>query len=484
MPGVTLASRAFNEDDQASFAGLSGDYNPIHVDPAAARRTQAGAVVVHGVHAVLWALDKLIELRAVPSTIASLKVQFTKYIYLGARVDLRIEPRGEHSVKVELVVGALTTTTLILTFGAPKKIDGVAFPSDASTRAATDAPAVYTRVEALAELSGSIDVTDSVEPIAWKFPCAASAIGAPRLAAIAMLSSLVGMICPGLHSLFAAFAIECTDRADDRDRIGYRVSRVDERFRMVQMSVSGAGIDGSVQAFLRWPPITQAALSDIARIVAPTEFAGATALIIGGSRGLGALTAKLIAAGGGAVVVTYATGRAEAERLAEEINGHLGRDACRTLPYDARRDAADQLRTLDVDVTHLYYFATTAITRQKQELFAFGLFDEFVQIYVQGFYDCCRFLRAHRSRTLTTFYPSSVFVENNPLPMTEYGMAKMAGEILCANMNRADADIRVIVNRLPRLLTDQTATVPPVDAGDPLEIMLPIVRRVQSSPSP
>src|SRR5258706_1429610 len=221
MPGATLASRTFDEDDQASFAGLSGDYNPIHVDPATAHRTQASAVVVHGVHAVLWALDKLIELRAIPSTIASLKVQFIKYIYLGARVDLKVEPRGDHSVKAELVVGALTTTTLILTFGAPKKIDGVAFPSDASTRAATEAPAVYTHVETLAELSGSIDVADSVEPIARKFPCAASAIGARRLAAIAMLSRLVGMICPGLHSLFAAFAIECTEDSDDRGQIGY-----------------------------------------------------------------------------------------------------------------------------------------------------------------------------------------------------------------------------------------------------------------------
>jgi hypothetical protein len=46
-------------------------------------------------------------------------------------------------------------------------------------------------------------------------------------------------------------------------------------------------------------------------------------------------------------------------------------------------------------------------------------------------------------------------------------------------MNRADCGIRVRVSRLPRLLTDQTATVNPVKNDDPLEIMLPIIRNVQ-----
>ena len=61
----------------------------------------------------------------------------------------------------------------------------------------------------------------------------------------------------------------------------------------------------------------------------------------------------------------------------------------------------------------------------------------------------------------------------------EYSMAKMAGEMLCANMNRAGGRVRIIVSRLPRLLTDQTATVLPLERGDPLKIMLPVIRRVQ-----
>jgi NAD(P)-dependent dehydrogenase (short-subunit alcohol dehydrogenase family) len=316
-----------------------------------------------------------------------------------------------------------------------------------------------------------------------RFPHAVAAIGPGRIAAITLLSRLVGMICPGLHSIFAAFAIDLVETPRHRDGLWFSVSGTDERFRMVRMMVSGAGISGSVQAFLRWPPVVQASLSDISKLVAPTEFAGSTALIIGGSRGLGALTAKVIAAGGGKVIVTYATGRKEAMQLAEEIRAHNPQGVCEVIPYDARQEAAEQLKTLVADVSHLYYFATTPIIRQKNGLFVSTLFDEFIQVYVKGFYDCCRFLGWRGSGALTAFYPSSVFVENNPLPMAEYSMAKMAGELLCDNMNRSAGRVHVIVGRLPRLRTDQTATVPPVESAEPLDVMLPTIRKVQSSQS-
>ena len=54
---MKATTRTFTLDDQLAFAALAGDFNPLHVDPLAARRLIFGEVVVHGVHAVLWALD-------------------------------------------------------------------------------------------------------------------------------------------------------------------------------------------------------------------------------------------------------------------------------------------------------------------------------------------------------------------------------------------------------------------------------------------
>jgi NAD(P)-dependent dehydrogenase (short-subunit alcohol dehydrogenase family) len=451
----------------------------MHMDPVAARRTQAGAPVVHGIHAVLWALDKLVEADAVTDQIVSLRVHFAKLIYVGSTVDLKLLQGDEKSIKAELVLDGLTTTILVLGLGTRKPSTVTALSVDTLTKSMMSGPANVLRIEEMADLSGWMDPAVPDEEIGRLFPHAASVIGCRRIAAIALLSRLVGMICPGLHSIFSAFTVDLVNDLGKEDGMGFRVSKMYDRIRMVRMDVSGAGINGSVQAFVRQPPVAQAALSDIAKIVSPTEFAGSTALIIGGSRGLGEVTAKAIAAGGGKVIVTYATGREDAVRLTEGIRRDVAHNVCDVLRFDARGNIANQLSTLDCRVTHLYYFATPPIFRQKEGLFVESLFDDFIQVYVKGFYDCCRFLADHGSRPLIAFYPSSVFVEEHPLAMTEYSMAKSAGEMLCADMNRSQFGIHVVVSRLPRLLTDQTATVAPVKNADPLEVMLPIIRNVQ-----
>ena len=479
MSGVTLASRAFNQDDQIFFARLSGDFNPIHMDPLAARRTQAGAPVVHGIHAVLWALDKLAENGMVTGEVSGVKVQFIKFIYVASTVMLNLRHRDEKSIKVELVVGGLTTTILTLTFGTSKQTCEIALPG-VLERVVEREPAILIDLKEAAAQSGWLDVNRALTRIEGQFPHADSAIGARRVAAIAILSTLTGMVCPGMYSLFAAFAIDLVEDSNHKDAVGFSVSETDERFRMIRMNVSGAGMRGSVQAFLRWPPIGQASLDEVSKVVAPAEFAGSTALIVGGSRGLGALTAKVIAAGGGKVIVTFATGRKDAEKLAEEICGHTAHDACRVIQYDVRQDAASQLKLLETEVGHLYYFATTSIFRQKDGFFVSSLLDEFIEVYVKGFYDCCRVLSKNGSRALIAYYPSTVAIDNNPLSIIEYTMAKMAGEILCANMNRANTRTRVVVSRLPRLMTDQTATVAPATTAEPLDALLPVIRQVQS----
>ncbi len=49
LPGdVYSKKRAFSQEDFDAFAWLSGDDNPIHVDPAFASRTRFGHTVAHG----------------------------------------------------------------------------------------------------------------------------------------------------------------------------------------------------------------------------------------------------------------------------------------------------------------------------------------------------------------------------------------------------------------------------------------------------
>ena len=58
-------------------------------------------------------------------------------------------------------------------------------------------------------------------------------------------------------------------------------------------------------------------------------------------------------------------------------------------------------------------------------------------------------------------------------------MAKAAGELLCAEINRFRPGIHVITRRLPRVLTDQTVSLIQRNSEDALAVMLPIVRMMQ-----
>jgi hypothetical protein len=103
---------------------------------------------------------------------------------------------------------------------------------------------------------------------------------------------------------------------------------------------------------------------------------------------------------------------------------------------------------------------------------------EFLAFYVDGFWQLLHGLRAMQPG-ISAFYPSSISVTKRPRGMTEYSMAKAAGEVLCADMNETLAPLYITVRRLPRLPTDQTAAVTAVEVADPVETMLPIIREVQ-----
>ena len=85
-------------------------------------------------------------------------------------------------------------------------------------------------------------------------------------------------------------------------------------------------------------------------------------------------------------------------------------------------------------------------------------------------------LRSLWQEQLTIFYPSTTALDKPERQLAEYSAAKAAGEVLCAQFDRFDKRLRVVVNRLPRTATDQTLTLGPYPAASGLDVMLPIVR--------
>jgi len=473
MSPNVLAERDFVAADQERFAALCGDRNPIHMDPVAARRTFAGFPVVHGIHALLWGLDSLFRYLPSLAPFASMQVSFEKLIYVGDRVLAVLAHHDKQRLRVEMLVEGIRVVRLDVTLGDPRSNHDTR--SDGPLLQPTE-PLVLT-FEQMIKCHGRVPFFSVPNTVCRMFPAAADALGVQRVAALACSSFLVGMICPGLHSiyrglnLFTALLREC-----DYDALQFRVAHSDPRFKLVKLTVSGGGWMGSLDAHARPEPTAQPDLPSIATRVMPGEFSNASALVVGGSRGLGELISKILAAGGGHVTLTYAVGEADAHRVQAEITAYGGR--CDVIHYDVRLNASDQISRLSSYPSQVYYLPTPAISRRKSAFFSQQRFQEFLTFYVTGFYDLCRELRLRFGKELSILYPSSVYIDSRPDGMTEYAMAKAAGEVLCADIQTFEGPGRILVRRLPRLPTDQTASLMNTATAEPISVILPIVREV------
>jgi len=70
------------------------------------------------------------------------------------------------------------------------------------------------------------------------------------------------------------------------------------------------------------------------------------------------------------------------------------------------------------------------------------------------------------------FYPSTVFLDEPSSSFAEYALAKSAGEALCQALGRKYPAMFFSHPRLPKLATDQTASLLPTQNPDPAPIIL------------
>lgn len=473
-----VGSRVFTLEDQLRFANASGDWNPIHVDPVYARRCLTGQAVVHGTHVVMWALDAMACNRNVRAAISELNLQFHEPIFLEQTVDCYlIESQAENAL---LEVYCANKLSISIRVTAPTGHARRAPVWEASAQTAKRLPMARTADE-IAHLSGRWSVDASVHALAVMYPHLHEFLGETIAPMLAHASRLVGMECPGLHSLFSEIELKAShSKTVALADFGYKVVSLDKRFGLVRAEVEGLGFAGVVTTFIRPPPRRQASFGDIALQVSARAFAGQRALVVGGSRGLGEIVAKLLAAGGADVCLTFHQGQLEASSVVGEIRAHGGLASCVpldvTASFDPHWSAPQGWRP-----THLYYFATPFIFSGRRGEFSSELMARLTKSYVSGFAEIVGILAAEGLKGV--FYPSTIALDEMPTDMAEYCAAKAAGEMLCQILQKRHASIAFSYERLPRLATDQTASLIPVKNADPLPVMRNILLKMSAQKS-
>lgn len=461
-----MGTRRFVIADQLAFARFSGDWNPIHVDPLYARRCLTGQAVVHGMHTLLWAMECWVARGYRGSVPGRIAVQFIRPVFLDENLECRLIKNSPDHVVMEVAgsSGQLMLAEFFMDSG----------PAAASAFVPTAISAVRQNPAApglpdLAGKHGSWAIAVAPELTETLFPKCIALWGLALPAMIASASRLVGMECPGQNSLFSELELVTQDRPSGNTGLfEYQVTRVDSRFGLVTLKLAGAGFAGTVKAFLRPEPARQASMVVVRDAVEPQVFAGQRALVVGGSRGLGELAAKLLAAGGADVCLTYHRGGSDASAVVEEIVGAGG--LASTTQLDATAALAGDWRAPQGwQPTHLYYFATPFIFSGQRTGFSDTLFANLCKYYVAGFASLVGVLAPAGLRG--ALYPSTVALDERPADMAEYCAAKAGGEALCGVLAGRHPGLHIDTPRLPRLATDQTASLLPVGNQDPLPVM-------------
>ena len=455
-----VASRSFSVSDQNSFANLSGDFNLIHMDPIFARRTIVGQCVLHGMHGLMWALESYISSSGL--TPSSIQVSFIKPIFLDELVSCFWDYKNN---KLTIVSGIVVFTEARLMFDTkflPRQFKLICKPAF-KVPFERDLAAVKNMSPQGFLFRGESKLASSMFP---QLSCLYTHETCCEMVAI---SEVVGMQVPGLHSMLLSLKIVFTPNDFDPN---FFVKHVHEKFNVVKIEVNGRSLAAEVTALLRPKPTGRVSLLSIKDKVKNEEFKSVKALIIGGSRGLGESVAKIIALGGGKSLITYAYGHDDAVDVANEICNFGGNCSICKLKVPDDLNVLDKLKKFN----QVYYFATPKIFGKRSFSYDKLVYQSFHEIYVNGFKEVVDCFKSKTNKT-AIYYPSSVAIDAPSDELAEYIQAKIEGENLCKELNNSE-NTQIFHSRIPRTQTDQTMTVSNVEAANPEDVMLPVVREM------
>jgi len=88
------------------YAGASGDFNPIHIDPGFGEMVGLGGVILHGLCTLAFAAKTVTDWSGDPGALKRLKCRFAMPVHLGDSITTQAKIVGieENRAKIELSV--------------------------------------------------------------------------------------------------------------------------------------------------------------------------------------------------------------------------------------------------------------------------------------------------------------------------------------------------------------------------------------------
>ena len=461
-----MSTFRIDQSDMALFASASHDINPLHMSETYAHRTPFGQPVVFGILTTLTALRFLPERPA--ASLASLTLNFGEATFRGVDYTVRFdESRGRRKMTVEDAGRKILTGSL--------EFRSTAGEAPAKPVRSGGQPGSSAILREFASLHPGLLVEGRYSPAEGPFgtlldrlDLAGKGVQAGEVAALLWASYLVGMELPGERALFARLKV-AFQPADGDGPIDYlaRVESADERFDLVDLKAD-LGRGGrpfaavEISAYVRRdsPRLSQTALKEV--LPASNLLEGKVALVVGGSRGLGAALVSSLVQQGATVLVNYRSSHDEARSLGESLAGESGR--VELVPGDAT-DRAEWAR-IRSEVIDRFGGLDLLVCNAAPPPKAMGLDLDSLDRLLDYVSDQLAMVAAplatfakllnHRSGSIVLV--SSIWVTEAPPDFSHYVAAKVAVEALAREVAANQGKLRLMIARPPRLLTDLTNT--------------------------
>jgi 3-hydroxybutyryl-CoA dehydratase len=88
------------------YAAASGDFNPIHIDPAVGRAAGYQGVILQGMCTYAWLADACVEYLGDPARLARLRAKFTKPVQVGDVIRFEGRCTGVEGARLRLEISA------------------------------------------------------------------------------------------------------------------------------------------------------------------------------------------------------------------------------------------------------------------------------------------------------------------------------------------------------------------------------------------
>ena len=108
------------------YAAASGDYNPVHFDHDAARRSGLDGIVVHGLLMSAWAMQAAAGISPRPDPIAHIKIRFRNPLRPAAAAEVTgvIRDMAADAADCQVTLEVAGGDDKLVTAGCVVRLDG------------------------------------------------------------------------------------------------------------------------------------------------------------------------------------------------------------------------------------------------------------------------------------------------------------------------------------------------------------------------